>query len=211
MKHKVLMKHKDLQADLCTVFVSAQICATTKTMQDLSRVGFILLIPSQVVIVITVLFWCRISKETSNKLHCALGVDFLIACLCLAGYGHSYIIYPLILLSFYIVLQQCGGSKCQIQLKTGRRRGFICGLRTVYNTKFCRRHCRASNSDVVNKTACQPTEECSLQCVVCMTNKRNVAFQPCHHLAVCAQCTKDLESCPICRTSIAVIVPIIIS
>lgn len=107
------------------------------------------------------------------------------------------------------VRRKCG---CQMQLKSGARTGSLCGLRTVYNSNYCRRHSQLlPYSALFDTIRCQVTEESNIQCVICMTNKRNVAFQPCHHLAVCARCVQGLQICPICRSSIGVIAPIIIS
>lgn len=179
-------------------------------MQYLLTVGFPLLFVTQLLIVISLLLWSSMSNKIRDKLHCALVVECFVGWVYLAAYGNSCVIYlPLLLFSIYIIIKQTGAEKCQIPLKTGRRCGFRCGLRTVYNSKYCRRHCRIANNTIT--VPCEQTEESSLQCVICMTNKRNVALQPCHHLAVCAKCIRGVKSCPICRTSIEVIVPIIIS
>lgn len=40
-----------------------------------------------------------------------------------------------------------------------------------------------------------------LECKVCLTNRVTVAFRPCAHL-VCAFCSRQLVTCPLCRKSI---------
>lgn len=37
-------------------------------------------------------------------------------------------------------------------------------------------------------------------CVVCMDRGKEFAFVPCGHLVACADCVKQLDQCPICRT-----------
>ena len=42
-------------------------------------------------------------------------------------------------------------------------------------------------------------------CVLCMTNQKNIAFEPCGHVACCESCVKDIfgkTNCPICRGTI---------
>ena len=42
-------------------------------------------------------------------------------------------------------------------------------------------------------------------CVLCMMNKKNIAFEPCGHVACCESCAKDIfgrTKCPICRGEI---------
>jgi hypothetical protein len=43
--------------------------------------------------------------------------------------------------------------------------------------------------------------ETKITCVVCLTNSRNVIFNPCSHLATCITCSKNLikNKCPLCR------------
>ena len=38
-------------------------------------------------------------------------------------------------------------------------------------------------------------------CVICMTNPREIAFTPCGHLCVCRQCNNNplMNLCPVCR------------
>jgi len=42
------------------------------------------------------------------------------------------------------------------------------------------------------------------QCVICLSQERNLVFSPCHHLCTCADCgsNQTLSSCPICRATI---------
>lgn len=40
-------------------------------------------------------------------------------------------------------------------------------------------------------------------CVVCMDSIRNVVLTPCHHLALCSKCAKNVpKECPICRKEV---------
>ena len=45
------------------------------------------------------------------------------------------------------------------------------------------------------------------ECVVCMTNLRNVACLPCRHIVMCDDCARKIahldNQCPVCRTEIA--------
>lgn len=47
-------------------------------------------------------------------------------------------------------------------------------------------------------------DETADECVICMTDPRSVAFYPCRHLCMCADCTANLPAnqhkCPICRS-----------
>lgn len=48
----------------------------------------------------------------------------------------------------------------------------------------------------------EPTE--TFTCTVCCTNRRNVVFLPCRHLAVCHSCSGEscMTSCVICRAPV---------
>eukprot|EP01083_Nonionella_stella_P068843 183102_1 len=41
-----------------------------------------------------------------------------------------------------------------------------------------------------------------LGCAVCMEPKKLIIFLPCAHQKVCAECAKQLKSCPVCRRDI---------
>jgi len=41
------------------------------------------------------------------------------------------------------------------------------------------------------------------ECCVCLTNPREVIFEPCRHLCVCLECNHQLSECPVCRTVIS--------
>jgi hypothetical protein len=46
-------------------------------------------------------------------------------------------------------------------------------------------------------------EECSdYVCTVCLSNKLEVLYQPCRHVASCITCALNLKDCPMCRTKI---------
>lgn len=58
----------------------------------------------------------------------------------------------------------------------------------------------SSNSSVVGSSS-------SLDCVVCLTNRKDVLFRPCNHMAVCQDCLPSLMDdieplCPLCRALI---------
>jgi hypothetical protein len=45
----------------------------------------------------------------------------------------------------------------------------------------------------------------SVQCSVCLENKKNVLFQPCRHICLCVDCARSLHEkpeCPMCRARI---------
>ncbi len=39
-------------------------------------------------------------------------------------------------------------------------------------------------------------------CVVCLTNPKAVLVKPCNHFALCEECIRQLDECPICRSTI---------
>ena len=39
-------------------------------------------------------------------------------------------------------------------------------------------------------------------CVVCFENEINILLKPCNHLCTCEKCTKQIDSCPMCRKKI---------
>ena len=41
------------------------------------------------------------------------------------------------------------------------------------------------------------------QCKICMTNRMKVLFLPCRHLLSCSTCSKQCNSCPVCRKNIS--------
>ncbi|PHJ18792.1 zinc finger protein, partial [Cystoisospora suis] len=40
------------------------------------------------------------------------------------------------------------------------------------------------------------------ECLICMTNPKDVMLYPCRHLCLCSDCLRSLhqEKCPICRS-----------
>ena len=54
-----------------------------------------------------------------------------------------------------------------------------------------------------------------LQCVICLTAEREVIFEPCGHVCVCADCADTLISqghtCPVCRATIQTVRPAFVS
>ncbi len=36
-------------------------------------------------------------------------------------------------------------------------------------------------------------------CSICYINEIRILFKPCNHLCVCSECSKKIDSCPICR------------
>jgi hypothetical protein len=49
-----------------------------------------------------------------------------------------------------------------------------------------------------------------VDCIVCMSNEKNVVFAPCGHYALCTDCAIKIKNssgkCPICRTTIMSII-----
>ena len=39
------------------------------------------------------------------------------------------------------------------------------------------------------------------ECIICLTNRRDIIINPCKHMAICSNCS-DLKKCPICRKDI---------
>lgn len=54
-------------------------------------------------------------------------------------------------------------------------------------------------SPKVNLPLREPT---SPKCVICFENKDLQGFRPCLHVAVCRECTKKIDQCPMCRRPI---------
>mmetsp|Transcript_25383 Transcript_25383/g.33140 ORF Transcript_25383/g.33140 Transcript_25383/m.33140 type:complete len:497 (+) Transcript_25383:213-1703(+) len=40
----------------------------------------------------------------------------------------------------------------------------------------------------------------SQECVVCLTDPKDITFLPCRHLCVCKDCSKHVDKCPVCRS-----------
>ena len=51
-----------------------------------------------------------------------------------------------------------------------------------------------NNSDSASK---QVDED---ECVVCLSEPKQVLFLPCRHLCVCKDCLVHVDRCPVCRT-----------
>lgn len=43
------------------------------------------------------------------------------------------------------------------------------------------------------------SEDRTLECVVCQTNKVTIAILPCRHTCICDLCLEQLDKCPMCR------------
>ncbi len=41
-----------------------------------------------------------------------------------------------------------------------------------------------------------------LDCLVCRTNERHTALQPCSHVVACRDCAQRLQKCPLCRSPV---------
>ena len=67
--------------------------------------------------------------------------------------------------------------------------------------------------DVVDATSDNNVSTPVAQCIVCMTNPRDVILLGCGHVCVCAECAAMLPSsrCPMCRTIIERVQPFFIS
>lgn len=51
------------------------------------------------------------------------------------------------------------------------------------------------------------------ECVVCLTNSREVVLRPCSHVCLCLNCYEAIpppKTCPVCRRNINEIIPIFI-
>jgi len=60
------------------------------------------------------------------------------------------------------------------------------------------------NPNPIKQIVDESTDNESLQCSVCFNNKKCIAFEPCSHLCVCFECSKQImnssKKCPICRS-----------
>lgn len=43
-------------------------------------------------------------------------------------------------------------------------------------------------------------DEDSITCVICMDAKREILCMPCLHVVLCTNCSKNLQTCPVCMT-----------
>lgn len=57
----------------------------------------------------------------------------------------------------------------------------------------------------------QKTDKPDLQCIVCLSNEKNVCFLPCRHCCVCSDCGEKLENCAVCREHIVSMMRIFLS
>jgi hypothetical protein len=39
-------------------------------------------------------------------------------------------------------------------------------------------------------------------CRICLDKERNILFKPCHHILTCADCSRTVRECPLCRKKI---------
>jgi baculoviral IAP repeat-containing protein 7/8 len=53
-----------------------------------------------------------------------------------------------------------------------------------------------------NKKQSKEVECSDYLCTVCLSNKLEVLYQPCRHIASCVSCALNLKDCPVCRTKI---------
>lgn len=64
---------------------------------------------------------------------------------------------------------------------------------------------KAKSKEMNNQNESQSVSE-ELLCSICISDKKNILFQPCNHLSCCELCANDLVSkkgfCPICRVEI---------
>lgn len=59
------------------------------------------------------------------------------------------------------------------------------------------KHCNTCLQPFYNKQEIHKTE-LELTCVICMVNKKRMAFPNCGHFVVCFRCGKQCNKCPIC-------------
>ena len=49
---------------------------------------------------------------------------------------------------------------------------------------------------------CGVEDSDELICIICAENKRKIIILPCRHSHTCIKCSKKLDKCPVCRSSI---------
>jgi Zinc finger, C3HC4 type (RING finger) len=53
---------------------------------------------------------------------------------------------------------------------------------------------------------CLPTEVEKDQCIICLTNRKNVVSNPCGHIVICLECLEQqsptITNCPVCRSKV---------
>ena len=62
---------------------------------------------------------------------------------------------------------------------------------------------RAAAEEVVALRAAAALEKEARECVVCLSNSRNVLLRPCNHFCLCETCWENgITECPLCRTAV---------
>lgn len=60
---------------------------------------------------------------------------------------------------------------------------------------------------ISNKPPADPPSEPvpeNLECIICLSRKKNIILWPCKHVCICDTCLKnDITKCPLCRTRVA--------
>jgi hypothetical protein len=73
--------------------------------------------------------------------------------------------------------------------------------------------CLAGLSKIHERRAHLAVEEATerqkrLDCAVCLTNERSVAYGPCGHIACCRECAPKVDQCPLCKRGVAQRIPV---
>ncbi len=88
------------------------------------------------------------------------------------------------------------------QAKLGGDPGFNSAIEDLAKMNL---HNENAKNKEINQNEVQTISE-ELLCSICISNKKNILFQPCNHLSCCEFCAKDLVTknglCPICRIQI---------
>lgn len=63
----------------------------------------------------------------------------------------------------------------------------------------------------LKKRSPQKTDRADLQCIVCLTNEKNIFFLPCRHCCVCSECGQKFKKCVVCRERIVSAMEIFLS
>lgn len=79
--------------------------------------------------------------------------------------------------------------------------------------RFIQKHYKETDESDIALQSLKPqtTDRIDLQCIVCLTNEKNVFFLPCRHCCVCSECGQKLNKCAVCREDIVSMMQIFIA